>query len=106
MKIVSFLPSATEMVYALGLGDQLVGVTHECDFPITARSKPVVVRNSVPLEGLSLQEIDQTVSARLRTGESLYRVDEPLLRALAPDLLLTHNLCQVCAPSAIGESAC
>src|SRR5580693_6176275 len=99
MKIVSFLPSATEMVCALGLTDQLVGITHECDYPATIRQKPVVVRNALDLEKLSRSEIDRAVSARLEAGESLYRVDEELLRRLAPDLILTQNLCEVCAPS-------
>jgi iron complex transport system substrate-binding protein len=98
-RIISFLPSATEMVYALGLGDQLVGISHECDYPPEARSKPVVVRPALPIEAMSLAEIDAAVSARMSNGESLYRVDEPLLRELAPTLLLTQNLCQVCAPS-------
>ncbi len=98
-RIVSFLPAATEMVYALGLGDQLVGVSHECDFPPLARSMPVVVRPALPVETMSFQEIDRAVSARIASGASLYEIDEPLLRELAPTLILTQNLCQVCAPS-------
>jgi iron complex transport system substrate-binding protein len=99
MRILSFLPSATEMVYALGLGDALVGVTHECDYPPEARSKPVVVRNVLPVETMDQAEIDRAVAERIRNGKSLYQIDEPLLRKLAPDLILTQNLCQVCAPS-------
>lgn len=98
-RIVSFLPSATEMAYALGLGDQLVGVTHECDYPSEAKSKPVVVRNVLPIERMSQPEIDAAVTQRMRDGLSLYQVDEKLLQDLAPDLILTQNLCQVCAPS-------
>jgi len=98
-RIVSFLPSATEMVCALGLADQLAGITHECDYPPEIRAKPVVVRPALPLETMSLREIDAAVSERMRAGASLYEVDEPLLRELAPDLILTQNLCQVCAPS-------
>lgn len=98
-RIVSFLPSATEMVYALGLGDRLVGVTHECDYPPEAASKPVVVRNVLPVESMSQEEIDTAVTARMRDGLSLYQVDERLMQELAPDLILTQNLCQVCAPS-------
>ena len=98
-RIVSFLPSATEMACALGLGDQLVGVTHECDYPPEAREKPVVVRSVLPIETMSQREIDTAVTQRLRDGLSLYQVDERLLQALAPDLILTQNLCQVCAPS-------
>ena len=98
-RIVSFLPAATEMVYALGLGDQLAGVSHECDFPAPARSLPVVVRPALDFEKMSLREIDVAVSDRLRRGASLYQVDEQLLRQLAPTHILTQNLCQVCAPS-------
>ncbi|HET6891341.1 MAG TPA: cobalamin-binding protein, partial [Pyrinomonadaceae bacterium] len=98
-RIVSFLPSATEMVCALGLEDQLVGITHECDYPGNIINKPVVVRNVLPVETMSQSEIDAAVSERLRTGKSLYQIDEQLLRKLAPDLILTQDLCQVCAPS-------
>jgi iron complex transport system substrate-binding protein len=98
-RIVSFLPSATEMACALGLGDQLVGITHECDYPPEVMGKPVVVRNFLPVETMTEAEIDAAVSQRMRDGLSLYQVDEDLLARLAPDLLLTQNLCQVCAPS-------
>ncbi len=97
--IVSFLPSATEMVCALGLVDQLVGVTHECDYPPEVRGKPVVVRSVLPIETMSEREIDDAVSQRLRNGQSLYQVAENLLRELAPALIITQDLCQVCAPS-------
>lgn len=99
LRIVSFLPSATEMVCALGLADHLVGITHECDYPPEVRSKPAVVRPAIPLAGMSLRDIDVAVSTRIRSGQSLYQVDEALLRELAPTLILTQNLCQVCAPS-------
>jgi iron complex transport system substrate-binding protein len=98
-QIVSFLPSATEMACALGLADQLVGVTHECDYPLEIVGKPIVVRNVLPIETMSQCEIDQAVAQRMREGRSLYEVDEELLQALAPDLILTQDLCQVCAPS-------
>jgi len=98
-RIASFLPSATEMVCALGLADRLVAVTHECDYPKDVQTKPVVVRSALPLEGMSLSEIDVAVSERIRSGESLYLVDEKLVMELAPNLILTQNLCQVCAPS-------
>jgi iron complex transport system substrate-binding protein len=98
-RIVSFLPAATEMVYALGIGDQLVGVSHECDFPAEAREKPAVVRPALPLENMSLKEIDVAVAERIGSGGSLYKVDEALLCELKPDLILTQNLCQVCATS-------
>ena len=98
-RIVSFLPSATEMAFALGLGDQVVGITHECDYPPEVRGKPIVVRNMLPIETMSQPEIDVAVTQRMRDGLSLYQVDEKLLQELAPDIILTQDLCQVCAPS-------
>src|SRR6266705_2087227 len=98
-RIVSFLPSATEMAFALGLGDQLVGITHECDYPPEVQGKPVVVRNVLPIEMMSQPEIDIAVTQRMRDGLSLYQVDEKLLQRLAPDIIMTQDLCQVCAPS-------
>ncbi|MFQ5596466.1 MAG: cobalamin-binding protein [Nitrospiria bacterium] len=99
MRIVSFLPSATEIVYALGLEDQLVGVTHECDYPPGAKKKPVAVRNALEMAGFNQSEIDQCVREAVHTGKSLYAVDEALLKTAEPDLILTQDLCQVCAPS-------
>ncbi|HWJ39970.1 MAG TPA: cobalamin-binding protein [Candidatus Limnocylindrales bacterium] len=99
MRIVSFLPAATEITYALGAGDELVGRSHECDYPPQVRSLPVVSKPALPLEGLSQQDIDRAVSAHLATGESLYQVDEVLLDQLRPDIVFTQDLCQVCAPS-------
>src|SRR5215467_10341858 len=98
-RIVSFLLSATVMVCALGLTDRLVGITHECDYPPEIKDKPIVVRNALPIETMSQSEIDEAVSERLRNGHSLYQIDEKLLRELAPDLIITQDLCQVCAPS-------
>lgn len=87
------------MACALGLADSIVGITHECDYPPEVRNKPVVVRNVLPIERMSQSEIDRAVAERMRAGQSLYQIDEELLRTLAPDLILTQNLCQVCAPS-------
>jgi len=98
-RIVSFLPSATEIACALGLEDALLGITHECDYPPEVKTKPVVVRNVLPIEKMSQSEIDRAVAERMRAGLSLYQIDEQLLHELAPDLILTQDLCQVCAPS-------
>jgi len=98
-RIVSFLPAATEMICALGLIDRLMGVTLECDYPPAVKDKPIVVRNALPIETMSQSEIDVAVTARLRSGQSLYQVDEALMREIAPDLIVTQDLCQVCAPS-------
>lgn len=98
-RIVSFLPSATEMTCALGLIDRLMGITHECDYPSEIKDKPIVVRSVLLTEQMNQQEIDSAVTERLRNGLSLYQVDELLMRDIAPDLILTQDLCQVCAPS-------
>ena len=98
-RIVSFLPSATEMVCALGLEGQLLGVTHECDHPPSVKRKPVVVSSAVPVETMSEAEIDKAVSERVQAGLSVYQVNETLLQELAPDVILVQDLCDVCAPS-------
>ncbi|MFQ5675133.1 MAG: cobalamin-binding protein [bacterium] len=105
MNIVSFLPSATEIVYALGLENHLVGVTHECDYPSGAKYKPVAVRSALKIEGLNQAEIDKRVRDAHREGLSFYAVDEALLKTAAPDLILTQDLCQACAPSGNEISA-
>lgn len=98
-RIVSFLPAATEITCALGAGADLVGRSHECDYPPQVLLLPVVSKPALPLEGLSQKEIDRAVATHLATGESLYRVDEVLLDELHPDIVFTQDLCQVCAPS-------
>jgi iron complex transport system substrate-binding protein len=99
MRIVSFLPAGTEIAHALGAGGDLVGRSHECDYPLGAERLPIVSKPALELSGLSQGDIDAAVSAHMQTGESLYVVDEGLLNSLAPDVILTQNLCQVCAPS-------
>jgi len=96
MKICSFLPSATEILFGLGLGDQVAGVSHECDFPPEARSKPVLIKSRVSLTE-SAAEIDRQVRGFLERGESLYSVDFDVLAAIDPDLIVTQDLCHVCA---------
>jgi iron complex transport system substrate-binding protein len=96
MRIVSLLPSATEILFALGAGADVVGVTFECDFPPEARTRQIVSNTTLPL-GLSPSEIDATVRARLAAGEDLYTLDEGALRALDPELVVTQDLCAVCA---------
>jgi iron complex transport system substrate-binding protein len=99
IRTVSMLPAATEIVGALGLMDQLVGVSHECDFPEEANRRPRVTHCEIYGKGLPSAEIDGWVSDRLRAGESLYVLNEDLLRELAPDLILSQRLCDVCAPA-------
>ncbi|MFZ2503892.1 MAG: cobalamin-binding protein, partial [Nocardioides sp.] len=96
MRIVSLLPSATEILFALGAADDLVGVTFECDYPPEARAKTVVSTSTLP-EGLDAAGIDAAVSAALAAGEDLYRLDTAALAALEPDLVVTQALCAVCA---------
>lgn len=98
MRIVSLLPSATEIAYALGLGDQVVGVSHDCDWPPEVLKKPKLSEASVHIEMSSL-EIDQIVRERLHNGMSVYHIDAEELQRLEPDLILTQELCAVCAPS-------
>ncbi|OYT71312.1 MAG: cobalamin-binding protein [Armatimonadetes bacterium JP3_11] len=98
MRIVSLLPSATEIVYALGLGEQLVARSHECDYPPEAESVPVITYSLIPPD-LPSHEIDRMVSETLMTHATLYGLNLDLLRALEPDLLITQALCDVCAVS-------
>src|SRR5438552_3786691 len=99
MRIVSLLPSATEIVCALGLGDELVGVTHECDWPPEVVGKPVMTRSTFDLAAMSGGRIHRLVSDAVHGGSSLYELDEAALAAAEPDLILTQELCEVCAVS-------
>jgi iron complex transport system substrate-binding protein len=98
MRIVSLVPSATEMLFALGLGPDLVAVTHECDYPAAARDLPNVTRDVLPA-GLSAAEIDAAVKERTLAGQSIYELDAEALHNLLPDLIVTQALCSVCAVS-------
>ncbi len=98
MRICSLLPSATEIAYAIGLGDSVFGVSHECDFPADAATKPSLLRTRIDPKAPPA-EIDRQVSEIIARGESIYAVDAELLGSLAPDLILTQDLCHVCAAS-------
>jgi len=96
-RIVSLLPAATEIAAALGLMDQIVGVSHECDFPSEANQRPRATYCPVHNAGLASREVDEWVRRALRENGTIYTIDEPLLRELRPDVILTQKLCDVCA---------
>jgi iron complex transport system substrate-binding protein len=96
VRIVSLLPSTTEILFAVGAGDDVVGVTFECDYPTEARTRRIVSTSALP-EGLSAADIDRVVSERMRAGEDLYHLDEGALAGLDADLVVTQDLCAVCA---------
>jgi iron complex transport system substrate-binding protein len=98
MRIVSLVPNGTEILFALGAGGDVVGVSHECDFPDEARRRPVLTGSALR-PGMSAAEVDAAVSAQVASGASLYTLDEAKIADLAPDLVVTQNLCPVCAVS-------
>jgi iron complex transport system substrate-binding protein len=98
MRVASLVPSATEMLFALGLGESVVAVTHECDFPREVRSLPHLTRTVLP-DGLDAGQIDTAVKATVGEGRALYELDEEQLAMLAPDLIVTQAVCDVCAVS-------
>ena len=97
MRICSLVPGATEIAFALGLGDQIVGVTHECDYPPDAKRKTVLVHSAIDQARMSAGEIDRKVGELLQAGKGLYQLDVAALRAADPDVILTQGLCEVCA---------
>jgi iron complex transport system substrate-binding protein len=97
MRICSLVPGATEVVVALGLGDSLVGISHECDYPAAVRAVPVMVQPAVASDSMDSGEIDRHVKALTSSGQPLYRVDERALAEARPDIILTQDLCHVCA---------
>ena len=105
MRIVSILPSATEVLFALGLDEEIVGVSHECDYPLRAKTKTTVVSSRIPLD-TPKPEIDRQVREHVERGESIYAVDGKLLEELAPDMIFTQDLCHVCAatPEELGAA--
>src|SRR5919109_1419472 len=98
MRIASLVPSATELLFALDLGDSVVAVTHECDYPPGVEQLPHLTRSVIP-EGLPPAEVDAAVRERTGRGEALYELDEPTLRELDVDLIVTQAVCEVCAVS-------
>ncbi|HJS68852.1 MAG TPA: cobalamin-binding protein [Nitrososphaera sp.] len=98
MRIVSFLPSATETLYQLGAGDQIVGVTHECKFPAQARKKPRVIRPSFDPGRMTGRQIDSKIVELMRSGNDIYIVDDKVLKKANPDLIVAQGLCEVCSP--------
>ena len=98
MRIISLVPNGTEILFAVGAGDLVVGVSHECDFPAEARTRPILTGSALT-PGMSSAEVDKAVSAQVGSGESLYTLDEAQIVELAPDLIVTQQLCPVCAVS-------
>lgn len=108
MRICSLLPSATEVIALLGLSDELVGISHECDYPPSVRHLPVMVEPMIPAHGLASHDIDSQVSQLVASGQRLYRLKDHLLRQAQPDLIVSQDLCHVCAvtPDQLHETLC
>jgi len=100
MRVVSLLPSATETLFALGLGDSVVAVTHECDYPPEARQRPIVTRSVYDFAGSTSGDIERQVALAAERGDSLYEVDTAAIRELEPDLVIAQDVCRVCAVAA------
>ena len=98
MKLVSFLPSATEILYELGVGDQVLAVTHECNYPVEAKAKPRVIHSSFDPQKMSSQEIDKKVVELVNSGKDIYILDEQVLKKANPDLIIAQGICEVCSP--------
>jgi len=98
MRICSFLPSATEILYELGVGDNVVGVTHECDFPPEASKKTIVVRSAFDASKIGSEEIDKMIVQFVHEGKDIYVVDDQALKNADPDLIVAQGLCEVCSP--------
>ncbi len=97
-RIVSFLPSATEILYELGVGDQVFAVTHECNYPIEAKTKPKVIHSSFDPQKMSCEQIDKKVTELVKTGQDIYVLDEQILKQANPDLIVAQGICEVCSP--------
>ncbi len=97
-RIVSFLPSATEILYELGVGDKVLAVTHECNFPAEAKTKPRVIHSCFDPQKMSSQEIDNKVVELVTSGKDIYILDEQVLKKANPDLIISQGICEVCSP--------
>jgi iron complex transport system substrate-binding protein len=108
MRICSLLPSATEVIALLGLSEELVGISHECDYPPSVRGVPIMIEPMIPPYGLASVDIDRQVSQLVASGQRLYRLKDHLLRQAQPDLILSQDLCHVCAvtPDQLHEALC
>ena len=98
LKIVSFLPSATEILYEIGAGSQIIGVTHECNYPEEAKSKPKVINSSFDASTMSSKEIDNKIVELFGNGKDIYIINEEILKELKPDLIVAQGICEVCSP--------
>jgi iron complex transport system substrate-binding protein len=98
MQIVSFLPSATEILCELGVGDRVLAVTHECNYPPEVKTKPRVIHSSFDPQKMSSQEIDNKVVELASTGKDIYVLDEQVLKKANPDLIIAQGICEVCSP--------
>ena len=108
MRICSLLPSATEVIALLGLSEELVGISHECDYPPSVKNVPSMVEPMIPPHGLSSDDIDRQVHQLVASGQRLYQLNDQLLRQAQPDLILSQDLCHVCAvtPDQLYEALC
>ena len=108
MRICSLLPSATEVIVSLGLSDELVGISHECDYPPSIRNVPIMVEPMIPPHGLASVDIDRHVRQLVASGQRLYRLNDHLLRQAQPDLIVSQDLCHVCAvtPDQLRDALC
>ena len=97
-KIVSFLPSATEILYEIGVGSQLIGVTHECNYPPQVKTKPTVINSSFDASTMSSKEIDDKIIELFSNGKDIYIINDNILKELKPDIIITQGICEVCSP--------
>ena len=97
-KIVSFLPSATEILYEIGVGSQIIGVTHECNYPLDAKNKPRIINSSFDASTMSSKEIDDKIVELFSNGKDIYVINDKILKELKPDLIVAQGICEVCSP--------